>query len=220
MSQTQKEKSSQKTSQESEQTEAKKLEADTDIDDLLESIDEVLEAHTESEAEEFVRSFQQKGGELVTVSNDSLWNCPDCGKVISKPTQRGPHLSGCRRSKNAKYKYLNGDSKHPYEFKTCGTCGVKGWIQTRRDYCSYSCSKMGDLNPSKQRATDHRLTPTEYASAHKAVRKARGKAFGCSDCGTAVDRMYHWANLTGNYFDINDYKSLCVPCHDSFDRYR
>lgn len=59
MSQTQKEKSSQKTSQEPEQTEAKKLETDTNIDDLLDEIDGVLE----SNAEEFVSQYVQKGGQ-------------------------------------------------------------------------------------------------------------------------------------------------------------
>lgn len=29
--------------------------------------------------------------------------------------------------------------------------------------------------------------------------------------------MYHWSNQTGDYWNVNDYKSLCVPCHARLD---
>lgn len=146
------------------------------------------------------------------------WFCPDCGVEVQNPRQRGPHLSGCRRKANAKYHYMDGDNKHPYEYKACATCGEKSWIQVRRDHCSYSCSKMGDKNPSKQKTSGHTLSKTEYVKAHCVVRNTRGDAFGCMHCGTVEDRMYHWANISGDYWNVEDYISLCVPCHDRFDR--
>lgn len=118
----------------------------------------------------------------------------------------------------AKYTYLPGDTKHPYELKQCPTCLITTLIQKRRTYCSHRCSKMGDLNPSKQKATNHGLSPVEYATVHNRVRAARGSAFGCSHCLTTEDRVYHWANVSGNYDDVSDYINLCVPCHDRFDR--
>lgn len=121
-------------------------------------------------------------------------------------------------TRNAQYRYLIGDDKHPYEFKACDTCGEESWIQKRRSHCSYRCSKLGDKNPSKQKASGHSLTKVEYAGAHTAVRKARGSAFGCVHCGTTEDRTYHWANISGDYWNIDDYISLCVPCHDRYDR--
>lgn len=146
------------------------------------------------------------------------WNCPECDAEIVEPVRRGPHLSACRRSLNAKYKYFNGDTKHPYEFKACLTCNTKSWIQKRNDYCSQRCSKLGNLNPSSQRDSHHGLTKVEYVRAHELVRRARGNAFGCAHCGTNVQRVYHWANISGDYWNTEDYINLCVPCHDRYDR--
>ena len=151
-------------------------------------------------------------------TTQETWNCPDCGLEVIEPRRRGPHLSACRRSAKAKYRYLDGDNKHPYEFKTCAECGVESWIQVRRDYCSYSCSKMGEKNPARQKWSGQTITVNEYHAAHRAVKRARGRAFGCAHCGTTEDRMYHWANISGNYWDVNDYINLCVPCHDKYDR--
>lgn len=52
------------------------------------------------------------------------------------------------------------------------------------------------------------------------VDAARGKPSECTQCGTTEARMYHWANLTGNYDDIWDYARMCVPCHRKYDRDR
>lgn len=146
------------------------------------------------------------------------WNCPECSIEIVEKRRRGPHLSACRRSKNAKYRYLDGDTKHPCEYKACKTCGTEDWYQVRRDFCSYRCSKLGDLNPSKQKASDHGLSASDYARAHTLVNEARGKAFGCMHCQTTEKRMYHWANISGKYWNVYDYINLCVPCHDKYDR--
>lgn len=62
-----------------------------------------------------------------------------------------------------------------------------------------------------------------YMAAHQRVWRTRGKArdYGCSRCGTTdPDRQYHWANLTGNYADINDYAPMCQSCHGLFDSAR
>lgn len=80
-----------------------------------------------------------------TYSEDTV--CAECGESVSGP-MRGPHRSVHVRSAKAKYRYLDGDTKHPYEFKACKKCGEEKWIQTRNDFCSYKCSKLGDLNPS------------------------------------------------------------------------
>lgn len=57
-----------------------------------------------------------------------------------------------------------------------------------------------------------------YSAGHKRVVKARGRADHCIDCGAHDDRAYHWASLTGNYGDPNDYQPMCVPCHHRMDR--
>lgn len=60
-----------------------------------------------------------------------------------------------------------------------------------------------------------------YARAHNAVRKARGAASECSRCGTTdPDKIYEWANLTGNYADVMDYERMCRSCHRQYDKSR
>ena len=60
-----------------------------------------------------------------------------------------------------------------------------------------------------------------YAAKHMRVRQAKGKASGCSRCGlSAPERRYDWANLTGNYDDVNDFASMCRPCHRRYDYQR
>jgi hypothetical protein len=144
--------------------------------------------------------------------------CPICSELV-EPRKAGPHKSVHVRQAKAKYRYF-GSCKHPYDFKSCVECGEKSWIQVRSDFCSYRCSKMGDRNPIRAKAYPHGMDPSEYARAHTKVNRLRGKAFGCSICKTQVDRMYHWANISGDYENPFDYWSLCVPCHDRFDRER
>lgn len=56
-----------------------------------------------------------------------------------------------------------------------------------------------------------------YTNQHKWVRYHKGKAIACEDCG-ANDRHCHWANVSHEYhYDLDDWISLCVPCHKKFD---
>jgi hypothetical protein len=82
--------------------------------------------------------------------------------------------------------------------------GIKARIAAKRD-------QAGERNHVW--AGDH----PSYLAAHKRVYRARGKACRCEHCGADDDRMYHWANVSGNYADINDFIQLCVSCHRKFD---
>lgn len=59
-----------------------------------------------------------------------------------------------------------------------------------------------------------------YATLHKRVEAKHGKPKLCSICGCVDEKVrYEWANITGDYFDIeNGYKRMCVSCHRSFDK--
>lgn len=59
-----------------------------------------------------------------------------------------------------------------------------------------------------------------YCALHLRVQQARGKPSSCEICGASEPARYEWANLTGNYLDINDYSRMCIPCHRSFDAER
>ena len=62
-----------------------------------------------------------------------------------------------------------------------------------------------------------------YKAFHVRVKIARGiaKTYGCSNCGlNDKNKRYEWSNLTGDYNNIWDYKSMCVKCHRAYDRKR
>lgn len=56
-----------------------------------------------------------------------------------------------------------------------------------------------------------------YGAYHYKVRKLRGTPSKCEVCNTTTAKKFEWANLTGNYPDIMDYKRMCTKCHAQFD---
>lgn len=56
-----------------------------------------------------------------------------------------------------------------------------------------------------------------YGHLHRRVELAIGKPRRCEQCGTTTAKRYEWANLTGKYEDVFDYKRLCVSCHHTMD---
>lgn len=120
------------------------------------------------------------------------------------------------------YKVSDTKQKKPYTLKNCASCGRSKMMQTRvtARFCSVACSKLGENNPRWNPDSDyHKYTRVEMTRFHQAVVKARGRAaeHGCTHCGTTEDRVYHWANVSRNYEDVNDYIPLCVPCHYRYD---
>lgn len=63
-----------------------------------------------------------------------------------------------------------------------------------------------------------RTYPPGYSSGHKKISQLKGQPKKCEKCGTEdINLRYEWANLTGNYNDIDDYRRMCQPCHIKFD---
>lgn len=57
-----------------------------------------------------------------------------------------------------------------------------------------------------------------YAALHYRIRKLKGTPSKCEVCGTESEEFrYQWANLTGKYEDVEDYKRMCEPCHARYD---
>lgn len=56
-----------------------------------------------------------------------------------------------------------------------------------------------------------------YKGAHLRVGKMRGRPSLCEVCETTEAKRFDWANVNGNYADVNDYVRLCRSCHASFD---
>lgn len=57
----------------------------------------------------------------------------------------------------------------------------------------------------------------EYNALHVRVLNARGRPSECEECGTTEALRYEWANVSGHYEDIYDYRRLCSRCHQIFD---
>lgn len=56
-----------------------------------------------------------------------------------------------------------------------------------------------------------------YSAYHLRVIAERGQPSKCDDCGTTEAKRFEWANLTGRYDDVRDYRRLCVSCHHRLD---
>src|SRR5579863_3573786 len=62
-----------------------------------------------------------------------------------------------------------------------------------------------------------------YCALHDWLERWYGKAFKCEnkECKTKNPKKYQWANMTGKYKrDRNDFKMLCINCHNKMDRIR
>ena len=60
-----------------------------------------------------------------------------------------------------------------------------------------------------------------YQALHLRVQAECGKPLVCMRCGiTGVGPRYEWANVSGDYADINDYVRMCQPCHRRYDAAR
>jgi hypothetical protein len=58
----------------------------------------------------------------------------------------------------------------------------------------------------------------KYAALHLRVQSARGVPSKCEDCGVeGASARFEWANLTGRYDDVDDYRRLCCSCHHKMD---
>lgn len=61
----------------------------------------------------------------------------------------------------------------------------------------------------------------DYTSIHNWVRRWKGIAFMCQNCGTkrTTKCSIQWANLDHKYKRVlGDYIALCVKCHRLFDK--
>ncbi len=60
-----------------------------------------------------------------------------------------------------------------------------------------------------------------YTAMHYRLTHRYGQPKVCAECGaTDPSLTYDWANLTGNYADISDYRRMCRSCHRRYDNIR
>ena len=84
----------------------------------------------------------------------------------------------------------------------------------------YTCRKAFKRNQFGCNNSSWVGNKAKYATLHKRVEALKGKPQYCEVCGTSnPSTKYEWANVTGNYYDIeNGYKRMCAKCHRAFDR--
>ena len=106
-------------------------------------------------------------------------------------------------------RYMNGDFNHKCAYKPCEGCGFPFWIQKRRRFHNNSCANTVRKSKGDQ---------AKYQACHERVWRKYGKASErICKCG---QQAQHWANLTGNYPDTEDYEAMCIPCHTAYDQGR
>jgi hypothetical protein len=132
----------------------------------------------------------------------------------------------CRAHYNRWYRY--GDTSkmmrpRAYDGAECLVADCESTAKTR-GYCRLHYQRWrnnGDPLVDRRAGAANvawRGTDASYGAKHTRVHRARGKADHCERCGKSdLDATYNWANLTGNYDDVWDYESMCVPCHAAYD---
>ena len=89
-------------------------------------------------------------------------------------------------------------------FKAMRRNGIKSRV-------AYKRNQLGECN-HQWKGND----ASKYA-LHRRLYSRFGKPCKCSVCGTTTAKHYDYANLTGNYEDLNDYAPMCRSCHWKYD---
>ena len=88
----------------------------------------------------------------------------------------------------------------------------------------FICRKAKSIGLTDQKANKpyaEKPGSNPYARYHQRVRSERGKPLRCDVCGeNSPEKWYEWANLTGDYENILDYRRMCRKCHRKHDKNR
>lgn len=147
---------------------------------------------------------------------------------------RSPNQSPIVRTKTGKYNYCHlRIKKYPDELiatarmlyesglsqrETARALG-KGLSVTQRILVQAEVEfrKKADYEPrSGAEVLGWKGDDASYVTLHKRLRRRRGPAIICYKCGDSSARI-EWANQTGRYHDLDDYKQMCPSCHKKFD---
>lgn len=138
-------------------------------------------------------------------------------KGISRPQEVRDKISATRRAGNYGYTPYN---RMPNVIITCGNCSKLFEVVYSRKYkAKYCCKACYTTSTIKREASNKGIYNAKtYGSLHYKIRKLKGTPSLCEVCGTTEAKKFEWANLTGNYEDINDYQRMCSSCHAIYDQ--
>lgn len=60
-----------------------------------------------------------------------------------------------------------------------------------------------------------KISRREYNRIHQQLKRKRTKPSACEHCGTTEN--VQWANISGEYKNLEDFFGLCPPCHHKYD---
>lgn len=73
------------------------------------------------------------------------------------------------------------------------------------------------LCPKKEKSPNWKGDNVVVETLRRRRRQKKGPARYCEECNiTNTNTRYIWCNLTGNYADFNDYKSMCCKCNYAY----
>lgn len=146
--------------------------------------------------------------------------CPHCRKMFAHPRSVGRKFC----SKHCWYTFPNkppggntGRKLSEEQKERIGQASKKSWADPviRQRILDSRPSRKGEKNGS------WKGDAVSYEGGHARVRKARGTPNVCVMCGkTDPTKRYEWANVTGDFKNVDDYIRLCVPCHRAWDATR
>lgn len=137
----------------------------------------------------------------------------------------GKKLKACRKycSRTCYWKNKIG-TKHNWGYKIGDSLRGKPKSKEHREKVAAILRSMTPKQRNLPTGEKNKLWKGDKArcgTIHDWVYRYRGSPKKCEDCGTTKKKWYHWANISGEYKrDLKDWKRLCVPCHNKFDKGR
>lgn len=84
---------------------------------------------------------------------------------------------------------------------------------------NYQCRPAVKRNQFGENNSSWKGDKVTYEAFHKRVAVKRGKADRCTNINCdGKSKVFDWANISGDYNDINDYLMLCRTCHFKMDK--
>jgi len=134
--------------------------------------------------------------------------CVDCGKMLSQ--YKAIRCKSCSMRGAHNHFYGRKHTRDALEKIAKAGIGRKfppQWYEGR--------SKTDDKHPGWKGDS------VGYHGLHLWIGRKLGKPKHCVHCGSTKEKVYHWANVSGEYKrDLSDWKRLCVRCHSIMDHTR
>lgn len=156
--------------------------------------------------------------------------CKSCGKTFERYKRAGRNIKNCSKKcadHERSFKLSFREAKKLYELGYSHK--EVGRILKASKYVVWQTFKKNgyksrDSKTAARWGENHRLWKKRGASLpslHQRINRRFGRPKECWVCGTTdPNRTYDWANLSGNYEDITDYKRMCRSCHCKYDYLR